>query len=127
MNQKKSIVIAGTLAGLILLTLLAFTFTDTSALLRRNDAQAVLPATAVPTEQSADANAQAQIQALQAYTGQLEAALQIMAEREVQYQQQLNTANQTIMELSQPAQPNFAFGDDGFEHEQHELFEHEDE
>ena len=121
MTQKKSIVIAGTLAGLILMTILAFSFTDISALIPRDQAQSLQPATDV---QSLDVNSQEDVQALQDYATELESALQIMQDREAQYQEELYTANQTITEMAQPAQSNFAYEDD--DHDEYEEYEDDD-
>ena len=121
MTQKKSIVIAGTLAGLILMTILAFSFTDISALIPRDQAQSLQPATDV---QSLDVNSQEDVQALQDYATELESALQIMQDREAQYQEELNTANHTITEMAQPAQSNFAYEDD--DHDEYEEYEDDD-
>lgn len=136
MSQKKGILIAGTLTGLILMILLAFGFTSVTALFRQEEPQVdtTQPVAPIQVIQPVDGSSQADVQALQDYNAELENALQTMQEREAQYQQQLEAANQTITEMQQPVQPSFGnFEDDdryeheGYEHEEHEGFEHDDD
>lgn len=127
MTQKKNIVIAGTLAGLVLLTLMAFSFSGTSALFRRDGGQALQPAQGLPPEQSLEVNTQADVQALQDYAAELESTLEIMVDREAQYQEQLNSANQTITEMSQPVQSSYTYEDDDHdEYEEHDDDDHDE-
>ena len=123
MTQKKGILIAGTLTGLILMTLLAFSFTNVATLFARDDAQVVQPA------QSLESNAPVDSQALQEYATELESALQTMQQREAEYQQQLQAANQTIIEMQQPVQssPGIYADDDHYEHDDDDEYEHDDD
>lgn len=129
MSQKKGIIAAGMLTGLVMLTLLALGFTNVQALLKQDatDAQLAEP---LPVLQAPDGASTADVQALQDYAAELEAALQTMQDRETQYRQQLEAANQTITEMQQPVQPNFGRyedDDEWYEHEEHEHEEHEQE
>ena len=128
MSQKKGIIAAGMLTGLVILTLLALGFTNVQALLKQDKPAAPL-AEPLPALQPADGASTADVQALQDYTGELEAALQTMQDRETQYRQQLEAANQTITEMQQPVQPDFGRyeDDDRYEHEEYEHEEHEHE
>ena len=118
MTQKKGILIAGTLTGLILLTMLAFGFANVSALFGRDDAQTVPPVPALQPGQALESSAPADIQALQDYVLRLESTVQTMQLREAQYQQRLQAANQVIVEMQQ-AQSNAGLAANGrhFEHD----------
>jgi len=136
MNRTKGILAAGTLTGVILITVLVLGLGNLKA--QTTDAQSATnmvlpPATAVTTDQPSAQD----LQSLQAYNQQLEAALQIMQEREAVYQAQIEQANQTVLQLQdqlntqiqsqsavtigRPAVSSFS------EHEEHEGFEHDDD
>lgn len=112
MTQKKGILIAGTFTGLILLTMLAFGFSNVSALFGRDSALAVQPVPAMQPVQTLDGSSQADMQALQDYVLRLESTLQTMQIREAQYQQRLQAANQVIVEMQQ-AQSNAGLAANG--------------
>ncbi len=112
MTQKKGILTAATLTGLILLTLLAFGSANVSALFGRDAAPAVQPVQAAQPVQALDGTSQADVQALQDYVVRLESALQTMQIREAQYQQRLQAANQVIMDMQQ-VQANAGFAANG--------------
>ena len=118
MNRVKAILAAGTLTGLVLVTILALSLgSDKTAL-------ASEPAAPVVVTQPVDANS---VEALQAYNAQLEQALQTMQAREAQYQAQIEQANQTITQLqSQPQAAQSRVGFFGGEREGHERWEHDD-
>ncbi|MBK6327003.1 MAG: hypothetical protein IPF56_13870 [Chloroflexi bacterium] len=104
MDRMKGILAAGTLTGIILITVLVLGFGNLQAL---NDNTAVPPTVVVNPIAMPDgtvsltaAQTGAQdTQALQAYAQQLESALQTMQSREAAYQAQINTANQTVVQL----------------------------
>ncbi|MCA9973487.1 MAG: hypothetical protein KC425_24885 [Anaerolineales bacterium] len=124
MTRTKGILAAGTLTGLVLITILALGWRNARA-----GAAVDAAATAVPqTVQLSGAGDAAQ----QNYTAELETAVQTLQDREAQYQQQIEAANQTIQELQaaqvQPASGGY-YGDDDeweeHEHEEHESHEYE--
>mgnify|MGYP003832510019 CR=1 FL=1 len=104
MDRMKGILAAGALTGIILITVLVLGFGNLKAL---NDNTAVPPTVVVNPIAMPDgtvsltaAQSGAQdTQALQAYAQQLESALQTMQSREAAYQAQINTANQTVVQL----------------------------
>ena len=132
MTRMKGILAAGTLTGLVLITLLAFGFHNSQA--AGVDAANVQNSTQVmvPNEPTVDPAAQDAVQAWQEYSSQLENTVRTLQARESQYQTELNNANQTIMQLqnqinsanSAPVQP-FTFSGEAHEHE-HEGFGHDD-
>ena len=115
MNRTKGILAAGTLTGLVLITLLALGFGNIQA--KQADATtAVAPAIIDGTvPQTNDMTKDQAIQAWQDYSSQLEQTIRTMQNRETAYQQQLDAANQTILQLqdqlnsanSAPAVPFF--------------------
>jgi hypothetical protein len=150
MNRVKGIIAAGTLTGVVLITLIAFGFRGVDALGVGNSAAAesgvtdnpvtlVQPGT--PAQLADGANAQEAVQAWQSYSSDLENAVRVMQEREAQYQAELNTANQTILDLqnqinqgNQAASTAFYEDDDdddryeaGGEYKESEGYEHDDD
>jgi septal ring factor EnvC (AmiA/AmiB activator) len=98
MNRTRGILIAASLTGFVLITILALGFgrakvdsTDNSAL-----GLSAPQRTATGTSQ---ASLQQQLEAWQKYGQELEQTVRIMQARESQYQQQLDSANQTIVQL----------------------------
>lgn len=124
MTRIKSILAAGTLTGLVLLTMLALGFGKLSA---QNDAAPT--ANNAVLVQPTTSNGAAAVQAWQDYSAQLESTVRTLQDRESQYQAQLEQANQAINQLQNNVnQVNSApaFGG-GFEHEEHEGFgDHDD-
>lgn len=98
MNRKKGVLTAGALTGLLLIALLALGFGNSQA--KSADVTAVAPAAIVETvpQTTGMTNDQA-IQAWQDYSAQLEQTVRTMQQRESAYQQQLDAANQTILQL----------------------------
>ncbi|MCA9872538.1 MAG: hypothetical protein KC441_02755 [Anaerolineales bacterium] len=103
MDRIKGILAASTLTGIILITVLVLGFGNIRAL-----NQSALPPTVMinpsALNDGAANTAVAQtspqdVQDLQAYAQQLEGALQVMQNREAAYQAQINTANQTVLQL----------------------------
>jgi predicted nucleic acid-binding Zn-ribbon protein len=128
MNRTKGILAAGTLTGLVLITILALGFGNLQA--KSADDTAVAPAAAeVSLPQTNGLTTEEALQAWQDYSVQLEQTVQTMQGRDAAYQQQLDAANQTIIQLqdqinsanSAPASSFFG------EHEEHEHEEHEHE
>jgi len=123
MNRMKAILAAGTLTGLILVTGLAFGWgrgpdTETAAeapvvapelivnpvvMPAGTDTAVAGPETPAQIEAAAAGQqavtAAQEAQAYQAYAAELEAALQTMQAREAEYRQQIETANQTVLQL----------------------------
>lgn len=133
MDRKKGILAAGTLTGLVLITLLALGFGNLQA--KSAEDTAVAPATAeVTLPETNGMAAEDALQAWQDYSTELEQTVRTMQDRDAAYQQQLDAANQTILQLqdqinSVNSAPAY-YGDDDddrYEHEEHEHEEHEHE
>jgi len=127
MNRTKGVLIAASLTGLVLITILALGFGR--ALASSNDA--LVAPTSAPgsvTPDTGQGDLQQQIVGWQQYSRQLELTVQIMQARETQYQEQLASANQTIVQLQNEvnslnaSQPRSFFG----EREGHELGQFDD-
>ena len=115
MNRMKAILAAGTLTGLLLITALTFGLGGGADAETAVDAPAaateiivnpvVMPGeadVAAGTETTAQieaATAGQQAQAYQVYAKDLETALKTMQSREAEYQLQIETANQTVLQL----------------------------
>lgn len=115
MNRMKGILAAGTLTGLLLVTGLAFGFgksdkevvSETAVpqeipetivnpiVIPEEPVENVWVKTGANTETAVSGNADEQ----SIYTQQLESALQTMQAREAEYRTQIDTANQTILQL----------------------------
>jgi hypothetical protein len=123
MNSTKSILAVGTFAGLVLITILALGFGDLQA--RSTEDTAVAPSAAeISLPQTNNMSNEEALQAWQAYSAELEQTVRTMQDRDTAYQQQLDAANQTILQLQDQinganSAPNF-FGDNRNEHEEHE-------
>lgn len=140
MNRTKGILAAGTLTGLVLVTLLALGFRNVDG---QGQAATAVPEIIVQPVMSPAAESSQVDNTDQSYTQQLEAALTTLQAREAAYRTQLDAANQTIVQLqdqinsdraaqavSAPANNSLnTFG----EHEEHEGsgvfegFEHDDD
>ncbi|KAA3663249.1 MAG: hypothetical protein DWQ04_11210 [Chloroflexi bacterium] len=132
MNRKKGILAAGTLTGLVLVTMLALGFgslgaesgggeTATSA----GSVQAVTGSAPTMIEPPANNSADAAVQAWQEYATGLENTVNTMQQREGDYQTQLDTANQTIINLQD--QVNSANASAAYDDDDHEEYEHEED
>jgi uncharacterized protein YlxW (UPF0749 family) len=133
MNRTKGILAAGTLTGLVIITLLGLGFSKLGATADNT--------TAVPQEvpqqpqiDTADPAAQEAVKAWQDYSAELEQTVRTLQERENAYQSQINAANDTIVNLqdqvnsaNSAASNTVSFGGgEHEEHEEHEGFEHDD-
>lgn len=124
MNRTKAILAAGTITGLLLLTLLALGLGDLQA--KSAGDTAVSPsAVEVQLPQTNSMANQEALQAWQTYSAELEQTVRTMQERETAYQQQLDAANQTILQLqdqinSTNSAPAYHGDDESYEHEEHE-------
>lgn len=111
-NRKRltNILIAGTLTALILSVFLAFRGTNTAVADTASVETAVVET--ISLEATEDVAAlQAQVDALQAQNTELRELLTTMQAREAEYQVQIESANQTINEMSQSG--TFGFGSEG--------------
>lgn len=136
MNRTRSILAAGTLTGLILLTLLALGFAWPAAEDQATSAATTLqiepPAPAdAASANAATANAATAVQEWQAYSAELESAVRTLQQREAAYQSELQAANQTIETLQNEVnnagttwQSGGEYEDDEHEHEGYEYGEH---
>lgn len=98
MNRAKGILVAASLTGLVLLTFLALGFGRTIA--NSNDITGPPPTAPQFASSGASNNdVQQQFQAWRKYSQELEQMVRIMQERETQYQQQIESASQTIGQL----------------------------
>lgn len=144
MNRMKGILAAGTLTGVIVLTILVFGFGSTNAQSQEaaTTQDIVVQPVVMPDNSETAVTNSAELQSLQDYNQQLEAALQVMQEREAVYQAQIEQANRTVLELqdqlnaqiqSQPAAvfnqaaPSAFSSHENHESESHEGFEHDDD
>jgi len=115
MNRVKAILAAGTLTGLVLVTILALSLGNATG--------ASADGMVAPTTITQPAAGQNLAGTQPGYTAQLEQSLQTMQAREAQYQAQIEQANQTIMQMqSQPQapQPRTGFVGGGGERERGE-------
>ncbi len=101
MDRIKGILAAGTLTGIILITVLVLGFGNLQALNSSASSPTVLvnPAAMADGVVATGQNTNQDVQALEAYARQLEGALQTMQSREAAYQTQINAANQTVLQL----------------------------
>lgn len=138
MNRTKGILAAGTLTGLVIITLLGLGFGNLSALTgNSSDSATAVPQEVIPQEpqvNTTDPAAEEAVKAWQDYSAELEQTVRTMQERESAYQQQIDAANNTIVNLqdqinttnSAAASSSGAYYDDDDEHEEHEEHEHEE-
>lgn len=107
-----NILIAGTLTAMILIVFLGFKGVST-AIAKANSTDQTADVQIVGDYNTDVAALEAQIESLQAQNNELRSAVQTMQEREAEYQNQIDMANETISELS--AQNNsLAAGIGGF-------------
>jgi prophage DNA circulation protein len=135
MNRTKGILAAGTLTGLVIITLLGLGFSNLGAA-KDSVSETAVPQEVIPQEPqiaATDPAAQEAVQAWQDYSAELEQTIRVMQERENAYQAQIEAANQTIVQLQdQVNSANSAASNTltsnifGHEHEEHEGFEHDD-
>lgn len=104
-NRLTNILIAGTLTVLVLTIFLAFRGgTETAVADTADSAKTITPVLSESVGNNADVTAlQAQIDALQTQNQELLSTLSIMQEREATYQAQIESANETIQQLSAQA------------------------
>lgn len=133
MDRTKSIIIAGTLTGLVLITFLAFGFKGLNPFSTPDNASALAQPTSDTLSQIQESSANAEaLQSWQQYSHELEQAVQVLQQREANYQAQIEMANQTIMQLQEQlnavnagqqmnTNPRLFFG----EREEHETFDHD--
>jgi hypothetical protein len=137
MDRRKGLLAAGTLTGLVLITLLSLGLGNLGAISGSGNDTAV-PQT-IPQEPqltTTDPTAAEAVQAWQEYSAELEQTVRVMQDRETAYQTQLDAANQTIVNLqdqinsSNSSASSGAYyedeDDDRYEHEEHEEHEHEE-
>lgn len=102
MNRTKGILAAGSLTGLVLLTMLALGFNRIGAGGEGAGETAVSePTTLIIQEPPLEPDASQAVQAWQTYGRDLETAVQTMQGREAQYQTEIEAANQTILQLQE--------------------------
>ena len=138
MNRTKGILAAGSLTGLVIITLLGLGFGNLSALVSggSSDSATAVPQDVIPQEpqvNTTDPAAEEAVKAWQDYSAELEQSVRTMQERESAYQSQIDAANNTIVNLqdqinstNSAASNGGAYYDDD-EHEEHEHEEHEHE
>ncbi len=125
MNRTKAILAAASFTGLLLITILAL---GSGGLKAKSDAD--LPE--VPTSEAAllqtnGSPSEETLQAWQEYSAQLEQTVRILQQRDAAYQQQLETANSTILQLQQQinniSAPRFFEEHEEDEHRENDAFE----
>ena len=134
MNRKKGILAAGSLTGLVIITLLSLGFRSLGAANNGNETAVQQEIPQQPQIDTTDPAAQEAVNAWQDYSAELEQTVRVMQERENNYQSQIDAANQTIVNLqdqinsSNSAASSGAYyedddDDDRYEHEEHESHE----
>lgn len=133
MNRTKGILAAGTLTGLVIITLLGLGFSKLGA---TADNATAVPQEAIPQQPQIDTTdpaAQEAIKAWQDYSAELEQTVRTLQERENEYQSQINAANDTIVKLqdqvnsaNSAASSMINFGGGEHEEHEHEGYEHDD-
>ena len=119
MNRLKGMIAAGTLTGLILITVVVLSIRNANAAAEPASA----PVLITQDQPDASLNGEEAVQAWQTYSAELENTIRVMQDREGQYQTELEAANTTILDLQD--QLNNANQTSSYrEHEEHE--EHED-
>ena len=119
MNRLKGMIAAGTLTGLILITVVVLSIRNANAAAEPASA----PVLITQDQPDASLNGEEAVQAWQTYSAELENTIRVMQDREGQYQTELEAANTTILDLQD--QLNNANQSASYrEHEEHE--EHED-
>lgn len=109
-RRMNRILAAGTLAGLVLATFLVLGLRDVSRVAASGAAPVVEPVSNTTSVDGTVTVRQEDLARLQAYTQQLESAVQTMSARESVYQTQLSQANQVIMQLQQQSNRPFNNG-----------------
>lgn len=122
MNRLKGMIAAGTLTGLILITVVVLSIRNANAAAEPVSA----PVSIIQDQPDASLNGEEAVQAWQTYSAELENTIRVMQDREGQYQTELEAANTTILDLQD--QLNNANQTSSYrEHEDHEdNEEHED-
>ncbi|MBK9055340.1 MAG: hypothetical protein IPL78_31905 [Chloroflexi bacterium] len=122
MNRLKGMIAAGTLTGLILITVVVLSIRNANAAAEPASA----PVLITQDQPDASLNGEEAVQAWQTYSAELENTIRVMQDREGQYQTELEAANTTILDLQD--QLNNANQTSSYrEHEDHEdNEEHED-
>ena len=134
MNRKKGILAAGTLTGLVLITILGLGFGNLGALASGGSSDTAVQQE-IPQQRQVDTTDPAAAEAVQAwqdYSSELEQTVRVMQEREAAYQSQLDQANNTIVNLQDQVNTSNSAAsssganyddDDRYEHEEHESHE----
>lgn len=128
MDRTKGILAAGTFTGLVLITTLVLGFGNLRAK-SVEDAAVTLTAAEITPPPTDGIEIEQALQEWQTYSADLEQTVHTMQERETAYQQQLDAANQTIMQLQNEINrannaPVTSFSEE-HESREHESFEHE--
>ena len=140
MNRTKGILAAGSLTGLVIITMLALGFSSIGASWGGEKETAVIePTPIVIQEPQPEQDASKAVRAWQKYGRELESTVQTMQQREAQYQAEIEAANQTILQLQDQvnganaaasvqisAPVNAPAANNGDSHEQEEHEEHEE-
>lgn len=142
MNRVKGILAAGTLTGLVLVTVLALGFKSVKSQTQESTAvpeiivQPIIESATMPASDAATITGSSQpTNTEQSYIQQLEETLTIMQGREAVYRDQIDAANQTILQLQdqinadRTAQATFnssvsSYHENDDDHEEHD--DHED-
>lgn len=132
MNRTKGILAAGTLTGLVIITLLGLGFGNLGATKDSNTAvQQDIPQE--PQIDTTDPAAQEAVKAWQDYSAELEQTVRVLQERENAYQTQIDAANNTIVNLQDQINSTGSStvssrtsSHEEHEHEEHEGFENDD-
>ena len=127
MNRTKGIIVAATLTGLLLITILALGFGKVAT--KSAESAASTPnATELTSSDATNEQLRQELNSWQEYSKQLEQTVRIMQGREAQYQQQLESANQVIVQLQDQINRGNTIRPRSFfeENESHEFGEFDD-
>ena len=140
MNRTKGILAAGSLTGLVMITMLLLGFSSIGASWGGEKETAVIESTPIVIQEpQPEQDASKAVRAWQKYGRELESTVQTMQQREAQYQAEIEAANQTILQLQDQvnganaaasvqisAPVNAPAANNGDSHEQEEHEEHEE-
>ena len=134
MNRTKGILAAGTLTGLVIITLLGLGFGNLGAIVDGSSSTATAVPQEIPQQLqpiTTDPAAEEAVQAWQEYSAELEQTVRVMQEREATYQSEIETANQTIVNLqdqinSANSAASSAASSGGYYEDDDDLYEDDD-
>jgi len=138
MKNHKGMIATGVLSGLVIITLLMVGLGNIAAVVEKGSV-GPQKTKQIPQDANTNTSSDEALRAWQQYSAELEQTIITMQDRENSYQDQIDLANQTILQLqdelnaansSTSNRMLFRYEDDHEEHEEHEShegFEHDDD